>query len=221
MKKNIVFILFSVIASVLSGQQVYLEMGKTLSSFDYTNSSGNSLDNLLGSTHNFMKIGYHTESFVEQLNYSVGLTLNGYGAKGSDEILDNYFDWDVSCLGLEFGVDYDLFKKRFATKNISDFSVYLKASFAPEFTVRGSQTINDDVYNLVGVEQFKYPFLFVRGGGGISYSVSRSIAAYFQYMGGLGFPVKSGSGDEEKLKIAAHNLGFGLLINLPSSRVNK
>lgn len=206
----------SSLASLFS-QQVYLEMGKTISSFDYKNSDGNTLDNLRGSTHNYMKLGYHSNFLVQQLNYLVGVSFNGYGASGSDDKLGNYYDWDISYLGLDLGIDYELFKKRYTTNNLSDFSFYLKASVSPEIPIYGTQTINHKEYDIIGTEQFKYPFLFVRGGLGIRYSITSSITAYLQYMGGKGFPLKFGdSEDKEKLRILGHNFGFGLFFGLPS-----
>lgn len=221
--KRILWLLFLSISSItLCGQQAYLEMGKTISSFDYRNSDNEILNNLYGSTHNYMRIGYHTISFVQKLNFSAGIALSKYGAKGSDELLGNYYDWDVTYLGMELGADYEIYKKRFAYNNISDFAFYLKTSLTPEFLIFGTQTINNDVYNIVGVEQFKYPFLFVRGGCGLSYSISKTFTAYFQYMIGKGFPLKFGNaGDKEKLSIVGHNIGFGMFINLPAYNISK
>jgi hypothetical protein len=217
MKKIAGLMLLLVSATTLCGQQVYLETGMTFSSFDYKNSDGNSLDNIHGSSHNYMKLGFHSVSFVQNLHYSAGIAYNRYGSRGSDQKLGNYFDWDVSYLGLDLGVDYDLFKKRFETNNLSDFSFYLKTSVSPEFPISGTQTINEKVYSVKGIEQFKYPYLFVRGGCGISYSFTRTMTVCFQYMGGKGFPVKFGdSEDKEKLRISGHNFGFCLLIDLPS-----
>jgi hypothetical protein len=93
---------------------------------------------------------------------------------------------------------------------------FLKATLSPEILIQGTQTINDGIFNLVGVEQFKYPFIFARGGAGISYSINRLLTVYGEYLGGLGFPFKIGDrADKEKLWILNHNIGFGLFVNLP------
>lgn len=206
----------------LSGQQVYMETGKTISSFDYKNSDGNTLDNLHGEIHNFMKVGFRTYSPVKRLNYFAGLSFNKYGAKGSDESVGNYFDWNVNYLGLELGADYEIYKKRYAIRNLNDLTFFLNASLTPEFMVSGMQTINSNVYNLMGEEQFKYPFLFVRGGCGVSYTLSKTFTLILQYMGGKGFPLKFGDPeDKEKLRINSHNIGFGLSIDLPTYNKRK
>lgn len=222
MNKVLCSVIFLVSAMVLNGQQVFLETGKNLSVFDYKNSKGEPLDNLYGSTHVFIEAGYRTGLKIKNLQFSAGLSYNSYGATGSDNSLGNYFNWDANYLGLNLGLDYDLYKKRFTTNTLSDLSVYIKTAVSPEYLIYGTQKINNQVINLIGEEQFKYPFIFIRGGCGVSYSVTRVITAYFQYMMGKGFPVKSNApADSEKLRIVSHNFGIGLFINLPAYKTWK
>jgi hypothetical protein len=192
-------------------------MGKTLSSFDYKDSEGNTLNNLFGKNYNYIELGLRSLFITGKLHYNAGATLNTYGAIGSDAILGNYFEWNATYLGAKLGLDYNLYSKKFTYNSISDLSFYLKGSVATEFLVHGTQTINSQVYRLLGVEQFEYPMLFLRGGAGIDYSVTKTLIVYIQYMGGKGFPLKFGNAtDNEDLKIIAHNIGFGLLLTLPA-----
>lgn len=217
MRKSLCFILFAVSALCARGQQVYIETGTAISAFIYRNSDGKSLDNLYGSKHLFLQTGYHTVSAVNRLNYSAGVSFTAYGARGSDASLGNYYDWDATYIGIDLGLDYEIIKKRFTSASLSDLTVFLKATLSPEILIQGTQTINDGIFNLVGVEQFKYPFIFARGGAGISYSINRLLTVYGEYLGGLGFPFKIGDrADKEKLWILNHNIGFGLFVNLPS-----
>ena len=217
MKKSLFFILLFITTLCVSGQQVFIESGSAISAFDYKNSDNESLDNLHGSNNLFMQIGYRTISPVSRLNYSAGISYIGYGAMGSDSTVGNYFEWDVRYLGIDLGLEYEIIKKRFTTGSLSDLTVYIKATLSPELLVHGTQTVNNEVYNLIGVEQFKYPFVFARGGAGVSYSITRMITVYAEYMGGKGFPLKIGDPDDkEKLRINNHNIGFGLYVNLPS-----
>jgi hypothetical protein len=219
MKKSLFYVLFSISALCVCGQQVYIETGTAISAFNYKNSDKESIDNLYGSNNLFLQIGYRTVSPVNRLNYSAGISYTGYGAIGSDSTVGNYFAWDVKYIGVDLGLEYEIIKKRFTTNSLSDLTVYIKVTASPELMVHGTQTINNEVYNLFGVEQFKYPFLFVRGGAGVSYSINRLITIYAEYMGGEGFPIKIGDKDDkEKLWISNHNIGFGLYINLPSYR---
>lgn len=217
MKRRLCCILLSFSAFYICGQQVYIENGVAISAFDYKNSQGETIDNLFGSNSFFLQAGYHTVTPVSRLNFSAGMSYMRYGAKGSDSAVGNYFDWDAEYFGVDLGLDYEIIRKRFTSNSMNDFTVYIKTTISPEILVHGTQTINNDVYNLIGVEQFKYPFLFVRGGAGVSYSVSKLFTVYAEYMGGKGFPCKIGdTDDKEKLRISSHNIGFGLYVNLPS-----
>jgi hypothetical protein len=216
MRKSIV--LFFLISSVMciSGQQAFIESGVAISAFDYRNSRGEAIENLFGVNSFFLQTGYHAITPVYRLNYLTALSYTRYGARGSDESVGNYFDWDAGYLGAVVGLDYDLIRKRIISSSQNDITVYIKTSISAEFLVNGTQTINNEVYSLVGVEQFRYPFLFVRGGSGASYSVSKLFTVFAEYTGGKGFPFKSGDTDKEKLKISSHNFGFGIYVNLPA-----
>ena len=71
MKKITLALLILYTANTFS-QQIYLEAGNTLSSFDYKNSQGERLDNLQASSHSFMTIGYRNQVFIENLNIFLG-----------------------------------------------------------------------------------------------------------------------------------------------------
>jgi len=222
MKKSLCLILLSISTLYICGQQVYIESGTAISAFSYKNSEGESIDNLFGRNNLFLQIGYHAVSPVNGLNYSAGISYIGYGACGSDSTVGNYFDWDVKYIGVDLGLDYELIRKRFTTNQLNDLTVYIKLTISPEILVDGIQTINNEVYNLTGVEQFKYPFIFARGGAGVSYSINRLVTVYAEYMGGEGFPLKTGDKDDkEKLWISNHNIGFGLSVDLPSYKSRK
>jgi len=215
MKKFLCFLLLSIPTLYISAQQVYIETGAVISAFNYKNSEGEKINNLYGRNSFFLQAGYHTALSVKRLNFSAGISYAGYGAKGSDSTVGNYFDWDVEYIGVDLGLDYEIIRKRFTGNSINDLTVYIKTTLSPEFMVHGTHTINNDVYDLSGVEQFKYPFLFARGGAGVSYYVGRIFLIYLEYMGGMGFSFM-GNDDNEKLMISSHNIGFGILINLPA-----
>jgi hypothetical protein len=216
MKKCLSVILLILPALFLNGQQIYIRTGSAISVFDYRNSDGERLDNLHGGNHFFLQTGYRTVSAYNRFNYSAGLTYTGYVSRGSDMSLGNYYEWDANYLGIDLGIDYELIKKRYTTNAISDLTVYLKLTASPEILVNGTQTINKQVYSLMGTEQFKYPFFFVRGGAGVSYSINRLISVYAEYLAGYGLPVKIGDrNDKEKLRFINQNIGIGVLINLP------
>lgn len=192
-------------------QQLYMELGKTSSAFDYQNSAGQTLDNLQSTSQTYLKLGYRDVlNFKETLHFSVGGTYNGYGAIGSDAILDNFFEWDVTYLGLEAGLDYRLFRLR-------DFSFYLKGMASVELLIQGNQTLNNQVFNLVGEEEFNNTIFFLRGGLMMTYPISRNTVITANYaLGKTALLDQGNETDNEQLKLMAHQFGFGIIINLPN-----
>lgn len=205
-----VWILSLIMSMQLSAQQLYMEIGKTSSGFDYQNSVGQTLDNLQSTTQTYLKLGYRDVlNNSETLHFSLGATYNGYGAIGSDPILDNYFEWDVTYLGVEAGLDFRIFRLR-------DFSFYIKGLASSEFLIQGNQTLNNQVFNLVGEEEFNNTIFFLRGGLMMSYPISRNTLITANYtLGKTALLDKGNETDNEQLKLTAHQFGFGIIISLP------
>jgi hypothetical protein len=209
MKRKLPIILIFIITISGYGQQLYMEYGSTISSFDYENSQGQPLDNLLSKSKSYFGMGYRKViNNQKTLFLALGASYNSYGAIGSESIVDNYFEWDVSYLGIKAGLDIKLFQLR-------DLSFFAKGSIASEFLIRGNQTINNDVFNLVGEEEFNNNILFFRGGIGLQYPISNSTAIYAGYSYGKSVLISSGE-NAEKLNLSAHQFGIGFIINLPN-----
>ncbi len=208
-KKKLFVCLFFLSTSLGFCQQLYMEYGSTISSFDYENSRGERLDNLLSRSKSHIGMGYrHVLNTNKTLFLSLGASYNNYGAIGSESSVDNYFAWDVSYLGLQGGLDLKMFQLR-------DLMFFAKISVASEFMIRGNQTINNDVFNLVGEEEFNNNILFLRGGVSMQYPITSSTAIYVNYNLGKSVLINSGS-SAEKLKLNAHQFGVGFIINLPT-----
>lgn len=209
--KYIMIILCFVMSWQCKSQQLFTEFGKTMSAFDYKNSLGEPLDNLLSKPNFYMKMGYRDVlNSDETLHITLGTTYNGYGAIGSDRTLDNFFEWDVTYLGFEAGLDYRLFRMR-------EFSFYLKGLASIEFMIQGTQTVNNQVFNLVGEEEFNNTIFFLRGGVMMTYPIARNTLIIANYtLGKTALLDKDNSTDNEELKFMSHQFGFGIIINLPS-----
>ncbi len=208
MKKLLLFTLIFFCVNSLIGQQLYLESGKTISSFDYKNSQGESLDNLQSSNHTYLSLGYRKTIFAKDLFINLNATYSGYGSIGSDRALDNYFEWDLSYLGANVGFDYEFYKP-------GDFTFFVKVATSAEFLIHGTQTLNNQVYKLPGEQDFDTAIYFFRGGLGIQYKASENFTVFNQYMYGFSGTFKNIQGD---LKIRAHNFGLGLLINISKNK---
>ena len=139
---------------------------------------------------------------------SLGASYNSYGAIGSESSVDNFFEWDVSYLGINAGIDLRLFQ-------LQNLSFYGKFSIASEFLIRGNQTINNDVFNLVGEQEFNNNIFFIRGGISMLYPISNSTAISANYTYGKSVLINSGI-NAEKLNLGAHQFGLGFIINLPN-----
>jgi hypothetical protein len=186
-----------------------MDYGQTISAFDYENSQGQRLNNLLSQSKSYFGMGYrHTLNKANTIFLRGGLTFNNYGAIGSENSVDNYFEWDVSYLGIKAGTDIKLFQW-------NDLMFFANGSIASEFLIRGTQTINNDVFNLVGEEEFNNNILFLRAGVSMQYPISTRAAIVAGYNYGSSILINSGI-SAEKLTLNAHQFGIGFIINLPT-----
>jgi opacity protein-like surface antigen len=204
MKQISFLFLFAIATNTAIAQELYFEGGRSLTSFEYQSSQGNSLDNLQSTSHTFMAVGYRNQLFKKNLHFSLGAHYAGYGALGSDDEVGNFMEWDLSYAGFNVGLDYDLIK-------IKNVSVYLKGGMAAAFFIQGSQTLNNSVTDLKNNKDFDTTLASMQIGAGFSHPISENISFYVQYMYGKGLDMASG---DEELKISYSNVGFGLLINI-------
>lgn len=204
-KQTLQLLLFFIITSVVPAQQIYLETGKTSSSFDYKDSQGASIENLQSSDHTFITMGYRTV-MMKKLKPSIGVGYFGYGAIGSDNTIDGIMEWDANFLELNLGLDFSLFK-------IKKTEFYLKGSFSTGFLMRGTQSLNNEIINLKNVDDFDKAMISFKSGAGLLFPVSDDLSFYAQYMFGKSIN-QSGDSDYESLRIRSHNISFGVLINI-------
>ncbi|WP_152572143.1 hypothetical protein [Jejuia pallidilutea] len=209
MKKLIFTLLLIYSTGSINSQQLYMDYGQTISAFDYENSQGQRLNNLLSQSKSYFGMGYrHTLNKANTIFLRGGLTFNNYSAIGSENSVDNYFEWDVSYLGIKAGTDIKLFQW-------NDLMFFANGSIASEFLIRGTQTINNDVFNLVGEEEFNNNILFLRAGVSMQYPISTRAAIVAGYNYGSSILINSGI-SAEKLTLNAHQFGIGFIINLPT-----
>jgi len=212
--KKITLLFFLILGINSFSQQLYVEAGKTMSSFEYKNSEGNGLDNLHATSQSFMTMGYRNQIFTKNLYGSLGTSYAGYGAIGSDDTVGNFFEWNVNYLEFNVGLDYELFKA-------NKFQFYLKGTASIEFMLQGTQTLNNMVIDLKNNDDFDKTLFDFRGGFGLSHPISDQLSFYVQFMYGRSLKLKEGTAntdDLEELKLVSKNLSFGLLINLPKKK---
>lgn len=211
MKKITLLILLLCTTAITSAQQLYVEAGKTSSSFEYKNSQGSKLENLQSTAHSFMALGYRNQLLTKNLNFSAGLNYSGYGAIGSDDVVGNFMEWDVNYLGLNAGLDYNLFHFKKA-------SFYVNGAVSAAFFVQGTQTLNNSVIDLKNNDDFDTTLISMSAGLGFSHPISKDLSFYVQYL--YGKSLDTASGDAE-LKIKSNNVGFGLLIDISKKQATE
>jgi|TARA_B110000093_G_scaffold11586_1_gene10971 hypothetical protein len=213
MKINILMLLL-LTATIATAQQLYVEGGKTMSSFDYKNSQGNSLDNLQATAHSFIAIGYRNQLLIKNLHLSFGTSYAGYGAIGSDDTVGNYMEWDTNYLGVNVGIDYELFK-------VNETKFYIKGTNSVAFLLQGTQTFNNRVIDLKNRDDFDKTLFNFRAGFGFSHPISENLSLYAQYMHGTSLNLSEGTANtpsQEELRIVSDNISFGLLINISNKQ---
>ncbi len=204
MKKTYIIILMSTIFSFQAiSQEIFTETGFSFTSFDFKNSQGVELDNLQPTTNNFITIGYRQNVLKDVLHVIGGISFNKYGAIGSDNNLNLFYEWETSYMGINIGLDIKIFKTE-------KMSFYLRGTTSSEFLLQGTQTLNNQVFDLKGIEEFDNANFFFRGGAIIEYNISETLSIFTQYKYGQ----STENGDTEKLKYKSSDIGIGLVIKL-------
>jgi hypothetical protein len=217
MKKIFSCLLLLLLTVSLSGQQLYLEAGKVISSFDYKDSQGDKPEDLKGTIQGSIGLGYRFALMNSAWHLSFEISNNNYGATASDQTLGNYSEWDVSYLGLYASVDYEFYKPEIYNADRQGFSFYLKGIIATEFLLSGKQKMNSQVYDLKGVEEFDQPVYFLKAGTGLNYYITRNNVVFVQYIFGRSILFGDQSGQEE-LHYNTHTLSIGFAIRLFSNK---
>ena len=200
--------LFPFIMLTVSGQQLYMETGKVLSFFDYKNSEGNSPGDLKGSNQSSFGLGFRKSVMRSPWHLSFGLATSKYGATSSDEELGNYSEWEGTYLGPNLGVDYEFFKPVMNPVEINRYSFCLRGAVAADFLINGKQRLNDQVFDLNGVEEFDKPVFFLKGGTRFNCYITKNYVLYAQYMFGRSFLFGNYNG-QEQLRYLTHNVSLG------------
>ena len=191
-----------------NAQQLFLKTGATLSNFQYENSEGVSLDNLQSVGKFHFGIGNRYLMNHGSLFFTYGASWNNYGAIGSDPHLNNFFEWDLTYVGLRTGLDIKFLEAQ-------DFSISFSGNIGAEYLIRGTQVINNQTFDIRGSDEYNSLYLMIWAGPLASYELSRKSAICFQYQFGYSLLNSQGSGnDNEHLKLLAHQFSIGFLINI-------
>lgn len=218
MKKIFGSILFMLYIFTANSQIIFLETGKAITSFDYKNSAGYTLDNLSGPIQNNLGVGVRMPINNSALHISFEGTYNTYDIKGSDPTLGNYYEWNVEYIGADLGLDYEFFKPGRVNHNVQDgFSFYIKGIIAADFLVNGVQILNNQVFDLSDKEEFDKPIYFMKGSIGLNYYISPTYIVFLQYMYSRSFLIGNYD-NKEQLRFINHTINLGFSVNLQDFR---
>ena len=209
MRRFAIFISLFFISKSVASQLLYAEWGQTISSFDYENSAGGTLGNLQSKTGSYFNVGYQFQLPGDKMTIGLGAVFNTSGAVASDALLDNYFNWDVSYAGIQTGLTFYFARSK-------SFQFYVKPTVSFEYLIRGTQTLNNQVFDLTGETEFDNFILVPRLGVGLQYPISNKAAIHLNYNFGRSFSLMdSNPEDDENLNMNMHNIGLGIIIQLP------
>jgi len=213
MKRVIFSLVFALFIMTSNGQILYFGVGKTFSNFKYKDSQGTSLNHLKGYNQASYCVGGRYSLFYSPWHVSFDAMYNRYGAKGSDPKLGNYYEWDVTNLGANIGIDYEFFRPPVNYNEQHGLSLFVRVTVGADFLLDGTQNLNNNLTDLKGVEEFDKPFYFVKGIIGVNYYLSKTYMVFAQYAEGRSFLVGNYKG-KEQLNIITHNISLGVAINL-------
>jgi opacity protein-like surface antigen len=209
--KKITLVLLLLTATIANAQQLYVEGGKSSTTFDYKNSQGTSLGNLQATANSYMGFGYKSQLFTKNLHLNVGLHYAGYGAMGSDDAVGNFMEWEVDYAGLNVGLALQVFK-------IKKAAFYVQGAIAASVFMQGTQTLNNSVIDLKNNDDFDTTLVTMQAGAGFSHPISENLSFYVQYVYGKSLDMASG---DAELKIKSNNLSFGLLIDISKKQATE
>ena len=201
--KRLLLIICIAFTGSISAQQLIFELGRVSSRFDYESSQGEALENNYPESNLSAAVGYRLQ--LGNRIYAVGsATYSRYETYGSYAIYDLAYNYRADYLGLNLGAEGEFFKK-------AGFTFIARLAAEPQFMINGSRTINNDIEDLKGAEEFDSPFLFAKGGLGANYCADRNFAITLRYDYGIGFPLNQ---SDEVLRYRTGTISLGILLNL-------
>jgi hypothetical protein len=188
------------------GQEVYLNVGRNFTTYDYTNTLGGENPNIESSSGNFYEVGY-IFPIDYKFKFSTSLTLDQFNATGGN--LVNNYSWETDYIGLQGIVRYNLLEFRQGRYNFSPFSVIIKAGMNFNHIIDGIQKINGQTFKLSNENEFKGVFIKPVVGLDLQFLFSNNIAINLGYNLSKNLSFSS----KERLNFNNQQLQFGVLMS--------
>lgn len=178
-------------------QEIYLQMGKNFTTYDYKNSLGNSNSNIKSSSGSTYELGYEN-TFKNKFTYSGALTWNQYNAKGANGV--SLYAWNTNYFGLQNAIAYTLLKTR------NELEIKIKAGVATSIITHGQQLLNNDYFDLKNHEEFRGVLIQPLIGMQLKYTVADFLKLSLNYTFSKSLP-KTGL---ESLSFKTNQVQLGL-----------
>ena len=188
------------------GQEVYLNVGRNFTTYDYTNTLGGENPNIESSSGNFYEVGY-IFPIDYKFKFSTSLTLDQFNDTGGN--LVNNYSWETDYIGLQGMVRYNLLEFRQGRYNFSPFSVIIKAGMNFNHIIDGIQKINGQTFKLSNENEFKGVFIKPVVGLDLQFLFSNNIAINLGYNLSKNLSFSS----KERLNFNNQQLQFGVLMS--------
>ena len=121
--KNFIYICSLLFSSIIGAQSIFFNTGVNMTTYDYSNSSGEKNNNIHSSNGTHYEMGYaipinfslrgRAYGRFSRLKFKTSFTFNEYNATGGNS-LDNY-DWQTQYLGLRTSLEYFILDNDFFT----------------------------------------------------------------------------------------------------------
>jgi len=184
-------------------QEAYFSMGRNFTTYDYTNSEGNSNDNVEGSSGAAYELGY-VFSLGDKLGLAAGLTLNEFNATGGNQV--NNYSWETNYLGVQGILKYAILD------NLSGFGLNVNGGVNFNHIVNGKQKINGQTFDLTDNDEFKGLFVQPIIGLDAKYQISETFALGLGYHYSKNFGLTNST--PQKLNFNNSQLQFNLIMSL-------
>lgn len=198
MRKLLILVVLVLSIQNMHSQEIYLNMGKNFTQYDYKSGTDSS-PSLQAGSGNFYEIGYVMTLNNEKLKYAVGLSLNEYNALGGD--INSSYSWNTQYIGVE-----NTFSIAFL--NTGGFQASANGGLGISTLIYGKQNLNGQYLDLSSQKEFSGIWIAPKLGLTASYNVDNDIYLSIGYAYSKSFNVSNST--DEKLSFNNNQIQFGV-----------
>ena len=201
--KIVLFICFFS-APMTKAQNVLFEFGQTSSAFSYNSNSPER--NFYSSKGQVLRISI-LQDFLKAHEVSYGVSL--FEANSFGQVITTELDYETQFLGVFSMADFNVLSlaNRKYCASCTDFNFYVHTGLQLSTLLSGSQKIDNIIYDLKGVEDFKGLWVSPILGAKIRFDASDIISLILTYNY---IPMINITDSEEDFKITSSQLSFGI-----------